>query len=152
MANKSFDGECLKFKNKTTNNHKMKKILLFVLAFLAIAIVGALLFFGGDAKNPYQNTTWGRFTGTSTTEEAPDANFGENYRECNYSVPAEEIPVFESVDFPFTNQFNSEASLPLMAAALIDVNNDGVDEVFVCLLYTSPSPRDKRQSRMPSSA
>ena len=23
---------------------------------------------------------------------------------------------------------------------------------FVCLLYTSPSPRDKRQSRMPSSA
>ena len=23
---------------------------------------------------------------------------------------------------------------------------------YVCLLYTSPSPRDKRQSRMPSSA
>ena len=26
------------------------------------------------------------------------------------------------------------------------------DQPFVCLLYTSPSPRDKRQSRMPSSA
>ena len=25
-------------------------------------------------------------------------------------------------------------------------------ELIVCLLYTSPSPRDKRQSRMPSSA
>ena len=25
-------------------------------------------------------------------------------------------------------------------------------DVLVCLLYTSPSPRDKRQSRMPSSA
>ena len=25
-------------------------------------------------------------------------------------------------------------------------------ELFDCLLYTSPSPRDKRQSRMPSSA
>ena len=25
-------------------------------------------------------------------------------------------------------------------------------QVNVCLLYTSPSPRDKRQSRMPSSA
>ena len=24
--------------------------------------------------------------------------------------------------------------------------------IFTCLLYTSPSPRDKRQSRMPSSA
>ena len=27
-----------------------------------------------------------------------------------------------------------------------------VDLDYVCLLYTSPSPRDKRQSRMPSSA
>ena len=25
-------------------------------------------------------------------------------------------------------------------------------QLFSCLLYTSPSPRDKRQSRMPSSA
>ena len=25
-------------------------------------------------------------------------------------------------------------------------------EIITCLLYTSPSPRDKRQSRMPSSA
>ena len=27
-----------------------------------------------------------------------------------------------------------------------------VDQLKACLLYTSPSPRDKRQSRMPSSA
>ena len=26
------------------------------------------------------------------------------------------------------------------------------DRAYVCLLYTSPSPRDKRQPRMPSSA
>ena len=26
------------------------------------------------------------------------------------------------------------------------------DDILDCLLYTSPSPRDKRQSRMPSSA
>ena len=26
------------------------------------------------------------------------------------------------------------------------------NDVYTCLLYTSPSPRDKRQSRMPSSA
>ena len=26
------------------------------------------------------------------------------------------------------------------------------DHQWICLLYTSPSPRDKRQSRMPSSA
>ena len=29
---------------------------------------------------------------------------------------------------------------------------DGYGRNYLCLLYTSPSPRDKRQSRMPSSA
>ena len=33
---------------------------------------------------------------------------------------------------------------------LLKIRND--KEYLVCLLYTSPSPRDKRQSRMPSSA
>ena len=33
---------------------------------------------------------------------------------------------------------------------LIDKDSKAYDDV--CLLYTSPSPRDKRQSRMPSSA
>ena len=27
-----------------------------------------------------------------------------------------------------------------------------VDQLFICLLYTSPSPRDRQKSRMPSSA
>ena len=31
-------------------------------------------------------------------------------------------------------------------------NDDKPPYQYVCLLYTSPSPRDKRQSRMPSSA
>ena len=33
----------------------------------------------------------------------------------------------------------------------LDWREDGVTHLF-CLLYTSPSPRDKRQARMPSSA
>ena len=32
------------------------------------------------------------------------------------------------------------------------VLDDDADGSFACLLYTSPSPRDKRQARMPSSA
>ena len=42
--------------------------------------------------------------------------------------------------------------------AHIDRNNIDTDQIIPteylksCLLYTSPSPRDKRQSRMPSSA
>ena len=37
---------------------------------------------------------------------------------------------------------------------LTGVARDGTDVIlsWSCLLYTSPSPRDKRQSRMPSSA
>ena len=34
----------------------------------------------------------------------------------------------------------------------INFENTGKQVINVCLLYTSPSPRDKRQSRMPSSA
>ena len=35
---------------------------------------------------------------------------------------------------------------------VIGLNTFSLDRVLDCLLYTSPSPRDKRQSRMPSSA
>ena len=38
-----------------------------------------------------------------------------------------------------------ESQFPGIKDRLCDENGD-------CLLYTSPSPRDKRQSRMPSSA
>ena len=34
----------------------------------------------------------------------------------------------------------------------IDKGDDITSISYICLLYTSPSPRDKRQSRMPSSA
>ena len=37
-------------------------------------------------------------------------------------------------------------------AGLFNVYKDFVSVLTACLLYTSPSPRDKRQSRMPSSA
>ena len=35
---------------------------------------------------------------------------------------------------------------------LIDINPANQDKYNICLLYTSPSPRDQRGSRMPSSA
>ena len=41
----------------------------------------------------------------------------------------------------------------LCDADLTDFENLlGAGDQWICLLYTSPSPRDKRQSRMPSSA
>ena len=42
----------------------------------------------------------------------------------------------------------------ILAAKDIDspVEPASITKLMTCLLYTSPSPRDKRQSRMPSSA
>ena len=40
----------------------------------------------------------------------------------------------------------------LTVKILRDVAMEKIDNIAGCLLYTSPSPRDKRQSRMPSSA
>ena len=39
-----------------------------------------------------------------------------------------------------------------MPDKLVDTLNQYVDQVIICLLYTSPSPRDAQLSRMPSSA
>ena len=50
----------------------------------------------------------------------------------------------------FNNNLNQVA-----ACAASGIWNNGGDDIVLldaCLLYTSPSPRDKRQSRMPSSA
>ena len=43
------------------------------------------------------------------------------------------------------------AQAPLVPPAAV-VERDAPDEVLPCLLYTSPSPRDRQKSRMPSSA
>ena len=45
-------------------------------------------------------------------------------------------------------QINKFKSLPPTLLYIDQIMNEG----RFCLLYTSPSPRDKRQSRMPSSA
>ena len=42
----------------------------------------------------------------------------------------------------------------LMFDEIIEISSSGglYDKGFICLLYTSPSPRDRTRSRMPSSA
>ena len=47
---------------------------------------------------------------------------------------------------------HSLASYLMDGVAKPDLIVDGYASPHGCLLYTSPSPRDKRQSRMPSSA
>ena len=49
-------------------------------------------------------------------------------------------------------EINGSMNLIYMVATLEDSFANSVDDILNCLLYTSPSPRDQRGSRMPSSA
>ncbi len=109
----------------------MKKILLAVLAIIIIAVVAILFFFRSDSKNPYQKTEWGKFSGTCASDEVPDEKFGKDFHGCDYSVPKEEIPTFTKAELNWNNTFDNSKSLPIMGSAMIDVNNDGVDELFL---------------------
>ncbi|WOI23318.1 CRTAC1 family protein [Nonlabens ulvanivorans] len=46
------------------------------------------------------------------------------------SISEEKIPEFKSIPLDFIHKYNGEKSLPLAPSALIDIDNDNVDEVF----------------------
>ena len=48
--------------------------------------------------------------------------------------------------------FYTDMTITPEGIAALPADERGLYENEPCLLYTSPSPRDKRQSRMPSSA
>ena len=52
------------------------------------------------------------------------------------------VPIHDTIDL----------GLPPFIERSIEMAAADSAEAIICLLYTSPSPRDKRQSRMPSSA
>ena len=70
----------------------------------------------------------------------------------------EKVKIEESDFQILENELFSEFSLPYIDQTqtptqfLNEFVKNKYDLKKICLLYTSPSPRDKRQSRMPSSA
>ena len=117
----------------------MKKVLLGVLAVVVIAVAAILVFFKNDAKDPYadskkqqlQQVTWGKFGASCDANDTPDEKHGSVFQKCDYSVPDAEIPTFTDLNFNFENKFDPSKSLPIMASAMVDLDNDGVDEVFI---------------------
>ena len=61
----------------------------------------------------------------------------------------ERVEMVEHVVAPFRERIEVEVK-PFEGLLIHFVESVGAS--MICLLYTSPSPRDKRQSRMPSSA
>ena len=53
---------------------------------------------------------------------------------------------------PLLKEKGEELEVTKKYVVYIADTQEQIEEQYHCLLYTSPSPRDKRQSRMPSSA
>ena len=61
------------------------------------------------------------------------------------------ISSFDLNLFVILNAIYTEGSLT-KAAEVVGITQPAVSNALACLLYTSPSPRDVEESRMPSSA
>ena len=76
-------------------------------------------------------------------------------RHLNGSAERPRLAVFRSNNHIYAQVIDDEAQSTLCSASTVDKELRAslkADGSSCCLLYTSPSPRDKRQSRMPSSA
>ena len=77
----------------------------------------------------------------------------------NSDLAERDLSFYQSVDLPLIAQINSANIGCLYHGGVEEVVQKATQECHVqgvsigaCLLYTSPSPRDQRGSRMPSSA
>ncbi len=83
----------------------MKKVLT-LLALVIVGAVGLIFWFSyQDTQNPY-------------------------VRPCDFSVPEAEIPTFDEVSLAFDHRFDADEEFPITAGAVIDIDGDGIEEVF----------------------
>ena len=85
---------------------KVKIILFSIVGLLIIAMGIAGLYFYNDTKDPY-------------------------VKQCDLSVADSLIPKFTEVSLPFKHRFNEAKSLPSLGSAIIDIDGDGIDELFI---------------------
>ena len=68
------------------------------------------------------------------------------------TVPANIVPGPYTIEYQICEATNTTNCDPAFVALTITSNTIIADDDTGCLLYTSPSPRDRTRSRMPSSA
>ena len=145
----------------------MARVIKFttVAALTLVASVAALLWF--DQSDAIANNPPTTVLGTANVDPAEPPPTG--------AVGVGSTPVFESIEanglFYIAGDFVTVGGEARRSIAAIDVATGQVDPTFApvilnsaeivdaiaispdgCLLYTSPSPRDRQKSRMPSSA
>ena len=69
-------------------------------------------------------------------------------------LTVQDPPTAADMDGAWSVDLATDPAQPYRQPMNLTLQPDGVvtGDFYNCLLYTSPSPRDKRQSRMPSSA
>ena len=93
----------------------------------------------------------------SGTGQRPGSRLGRGHTAARFAG-AKLTPMSRRVTIKTLLVNQRQASPQSLAKHLRYIERDGVGrdgepgQAYGCLLYTSPSPRDKRQSRMPSSA
>ena len=72
----------------------------------------------------------------------------------NYNTTGQVIQLNDEVELPQAEAVKQlkPSNVVVISEEDIKLNNEVVADYQGCLLYTSPSPRDQRGSRMPSSA
>ena len=74
--------------------------------------------------------------------------------ELNYRIPLDELPrMWEQISMDIRNTIRHEIEHLMQSGPNVKKGKEmEPDRAESCLLYTSPSPRDRTRSRMPSSA
>ena len=69
-------------------------------------------------------------------------------------MPLTTSETIDAIIVKFKERFGAELSVNDSVIRNIEALPEGLygSIVYICLLYTSPSPRDRQKSRMPSSA
>ena len=110
---------------------------------------------GADGNNIYATGLDGRTTGTITfADSASSSEFGVTYnkkaeRFYRPTIASNTVTHLLAYDTDGVRQTSDDITLD---TAIPGTNTIRTSLTYNCLLYTSPSPRDRQKSRMPSSA
>ena len=97
-------------------------------------------------------------TGITLTSTATDSSAGPEFKLFRNSASPADADYLGQIKFAGESDTGVERNYAKITGKILDASNgteDGIIEfahIKACLLYTSPSPRDRQKSRMPSSA